>query len=109
MITHTYIHAHLCGIGGMWLRLFTAIIKIFVEVDMEQVEHDPVHGGPKPGAQPPDASDHPLDQSLLVRVRVHRHEGGDGGVGYGAHAGQHPSAPHHPGLGAEPVPGVEIK
>ena len=52
------------------MRLFTAIIKIFVEVDMEQVEHDPVHGGPKPGAQPPDASDHPLDQSLLVRVRV---------------------------------------
>ena len=79
-------------------------VVILIEVDMEEVEHDPVHGGPQPRAEPPDAGDHPLDQALLVIVGVHGHEGGDGGVGDGAHASEHPRAPHHPRLGAEPIP-----
>ena len=84
-------------------------VVILVEVDMEEVEHDPVHGGPQPGAEPPDAGDHPLDQALLVIVGVHGHEGGDGGVGDGANARQYSGTPHHPGLRPEPVPGTDIK
>ena len=77
---------------------------VVVEVDVEEVKHDPVHGGPEAVAEAADPRHHPLHQPLLVRVSVHGHEGGDGGVGDGAHAGEHPRTPHHPRLGAEPVP-----
>ena len=76
---------------------------------MEEVEDDPVHGWAQPIAQSPDASHHALHQSLLVSVSVHRHEGGDGRVSDGAHTGQHPGAPHHPGLGTEAVPGDRLQ
>ena len=84
-------------------------VVVLIEVHMEEVEHDPVHGGPEPGAEAPDASDHPLHQALLVIVGVHGHEGGDGGVGDRAHTRQNPGTPHHPGLRSEPVPGTDIK
>ena len=84
-------------------------VVVLVEVYMEEIEHDPVHGGPQPGAEPPDAGDHPLDQALLVIVGVHGNEGGDCGVGDGAHTRQNPGTPHHPGLRSEPVPVTDIK
>ena len=74
---------------------------------MEEIEDDPVHGRAETIAEPPDARHHALHQALLVGVSVHRHEGGDGRVGDGADTGQHSSAPHHPGLRTEAVPGEE--
>ena len=91
-----------CCIGNIRVILHGIFL---IQVDMKEIEDDPVHCRPQPIAEPPDACHHALHQPLLVGVRVHRHEGRDGRVGDGADTGQHPGAPHHPGLRTEAVPG----
>ena len=46
-----------------------------IQVHVEEIEDDSVHGWAQSIAQPPDASHHALHQPLLVSVSVHRHEG----------------------------------
>ena len=79
-----------------------------IQVHMEEIEDDAVHGWAQSIAEPPDARHHALHQPLLIGVRVHRHEGRDGRVGDGADTGQNPGTPHHPRLRTETVPGERL-
>ena len=94
-----------CCIGNIRVILHGIFL---IQVDMKEIEDDPVHCRPQPIAEPPDARHHALHQPLLVGVRVHRHEGRDGWVGDGADTGQNPGTPHHPGLGTKAVPDEKL-
>ena len=82
--------------------------NFLVQVHMEEIEDDAVHGWTQSVAEPPDARHHALHQPLLVGVSVHRHEGRDGWVGDGADTGQNPGTPHHPRLGTKAVPDEKL-
>ena len=49
--------------------------RVVVEVNVKQVEYDTEHGGSEAVTQASHTRYHALGKALLVRVRVHRHEG----------------------------------
>lgn len=49
--------------------------RLLVKVDVEQVEYDAEHGGPKAVAETSHTGNHALGQALFISVRLHRHEG----------------------------------
>ncbi len=64
-----------------FLRAVRAVDGVLLqEVHVEEVEDEPEHGRAEAVAEAAHAGDHALDETLLVGVGVHGHEGADGGV-----------------------------